>query len=62
MGEIIVKITPDGSKVKMEGENFEGTGCEDLMNDTMNALGVVSDSKRKPEYYTQGGSGISQGN
>jgi hypothetical protein len=60
-GEITVRISPDGSQVKMEGDHFQGTGCEDLMKGTMEALGSVSDSKRKPEFYTQGGTGVSQG-
>jgi hypothetical protein len=55
--EVKVTISPDGSVVDMDADGFTGGSCEDLMKKTMDMLGEVQDSKRKPEFFTQGGSG-----
>jgi hypothetical protein len=59
--EVVVTISPDGSKVEMDAQGFTGGQCEDLMQKTMDMLGTVVDKKRKPEYYNQGGSGVKLG-
>lgn len=60
MEEVIIKISPDGSQVYVEAEGFVGEDCENFANDILEAFGTV-EKKRKPEFYNQGGSGVSVG-
>ena len=60
-GEVKVTISPDGSNVEMDADGFTGGGCKDLMKRTMDMLGEVTDEKKKPEFYLQGGAGTKVG-
>ncbi len=48
--EIILDFAPDG-EVKIEGNGFQGKGCDEAMSHFEKALGVVSNRKNKPEYF-----------
>ena len=50
--EIIVDIAPDGS-VKIEGNNFTGKGCQQATKWLELAMGKMTATKTKPEFYQQ---------
>ena len=58
MKQIEIKITKDGSKVELDAQGFQGTGCSDFIGPTIKALGHQESVKKKPEYYQQNGTGI----
>ena len=60
MGTVTFKVSPDGTKVEVEGEHFNGAECDKLAQKTLDALGKV-DKSYKPEFYNTSGSGIKQG-
>ena len=51
MKEALIKISPDGSEVELEGKTFQGSACEDFLKPIQEALGEVVSSKKKPEYF-----------
>ncbi len=50
MQEIVIDVEVTGD-VKLEGKGFQGKGCDEAMGHFEKALGVVSNSKNKPEYF-----------
>jgi hypothetical protein len=46
---IEIDVLPDGS-IKIEGHGFKGPECEKATKFIEDALGKVSERKRKPEY------------
>jgi hypothetical protein len=59
MGKHIVSIAADGT-LTIEGTGFKGKACE-LPPAFLSALGAVSGSKKKPEYFVSEGSTVNQG-
>lgn len=55
--EVMITISPDGSKVDVDAEGFTGGACKDFMKNTIEALGTVEREKKKPEYYSTGSAG-----
>jgi hypothetical protein len=51
MQEVVYKISPDGTRVKVEAEGFTGGECKDFTKGVINKLGFVVDSKDKPEMW-----------
>ena len=51
MKEAIIKISPDGSEVELEGKTFQGKACIDFLAPIQKALGEVVAEKKLPEYY-----------
>ena len=51
MAEIIVKISPDGSKTDIEVNGVAGASCEGLTEDLLQSLGGDVKSERTSEYY-----------
>lgn len=49
--EIIVKISPDGSRVEIDQHGMVGKECSNNVKDLLDKLGTVTDHKKKPEYY-----------
>lgn len=50
MKEIVIEIAPSG-EVKIEAVGFKGSSCDQATKVFEDALGVVADKKRKPEFY-----------
>ena len=50
--QITVEVAPDGS-IKIEGHGFSGPSCEKATRFLEEALGTVTQRKRKPEYSIQ---------
>ncbi len=52
---IIYKISKDGQDVDIDGEGFHGGECMDnaVVKRTIEAIGTVEDSKKKPEFFEQ---------
>ena len=48
--EIIVTITPDGRAV-VTVKGVGGPRCEELTSELEQALGIIREKKRTPEYY-----------
>jgi len=61
MGELTIKISPDGSKVDMDADEFVGTGCKDFAKSIIEALGKVESEKKKDAYFSHQDSGQSVG-
>ena len=57
--EVTFKISKDGSQVEVDAEGFHGVGCMDFAKKTLDALGVMTEKKEKPEMYATGTAGIS---
>ena len=53
MAEITIKISKDGSKTEIEGENFTDGSCGTWETKLAQALGSLESSQKKPEYYNQ---------
>jgi len=51
MKESQIIISPDGSKVEMEGKTFQGRECVDFFASVQKALGEVIKEKKLPAYY-----------
>ena len=49
--EIVVRISPDGSKVEIDQEGMIGKECSENIKELVDKLGKVTDSKKKQEYY-----------
>lgn len=56
-----MKISPDGSKVDMDANNFHGTECTDFSKGIVKALGEVEKEGRKPEFYKTTSGGVTVG-
>ncbi|MDF2720708.1 MAG: hypothetical protein K0Q59_383 [Paenibacillus sp.] len=50
MKQIIITVGPDGA-VSIEAQNYKGNECEEATRPFEEALGQVTNKKRKPEYY-----------
>ncbi len=50
MAEIVIDFDVSG-EVHLEGNGFQGKGCDEAMAHFEKALGVVSNRKNKPEYF-----------
>jgi hypothetical protein len=48
--EVVYKISPDGTRVKVEANRFMGGECQDFTKSTIRKLGFVVDEKMKPEF------------
>jgi hypothetical protein len=59
MQEIIIDISPTGD-IKLEGNNIEGPDCKKLTEGIEEALGVVTASKKTPEYHRSRSVGITK--
>lgn len=55
--EAHLEITIEDGKVVIDGHGFEGQGCHELSALFTEALGDVTESKRKPDYFKGGASG-----
>ena len=53
METINVEIAPDGG-VKVDAVGFSGADCEQATAFLEQALGTVSEKRRKPEYHQRG--------
>ena len=49
MKSITINIRPDG-KVEFDTTGFKGKGCKDITAEMEKELGVVVDTKKKPEF------------
>ena len=52
-GNIVVKISPDGSKVDIDQLGFHGAACEEACKELFDAIGKITYQKKKPEYYSR---------
>lgn len=52
-GEIIVTISPDGSSATTEVKGVKGKSCKDITKQLLEALGVVEQDKKTPEYFME---------
>lgn len=52
MEEITIRISPDGRSAKIDAVGFVGPACE-VAKKIGEALGAVTESERKPEYYLE---------
>jgi hypothetical protein len=50
MKEIIIEVAPNG-QVTIEAVGFKGKSCDAATAAFEDALGTVSDKKKKPEYH-----------
>lgn len=60
-GEVIVKVSKDGSVVEVDAVGFKGKTCEDFMSPITRALGKSIEKKNKPEFYKTTHGGVSIG-
>jgi len=49
--EVVIKISPDGSNVDVDGKNFTGGACKTVIETLTKGVGIVEESKKKPEFY-----------
>lgn len=56
MKEIVYKISPDGTRVKVEASGFTGGECKEFSKGAIQKLGLVLESKDKPEMWATCGS------
>lgn len=61
MKEVEIKISKDGKSVDLDALNFEGSGCSEIRDKLVSAIGAVDDEGKKPEFFNQGGTGVSIG-
>ncbi|MDB6017689.1 MAG: hypothetical protein JWR19_2178 [Pedosphaera sp.] len=61
MKTITVEIDANG-QVTIEAAGFKGNACEKATEALEKALGVPSNRKKKPEYYTEDKTQITTGN
>ena len=50
MKEAEIKISPDGSKVELEGKTFQGKECVDFFAPIQRALGDIEKEKKLPSF------------
>lgn len=50
MPAIEIIISADGSKVEIEGIDYEDSSCEQIEQTLLSALGDTIEEKKKPEY------------
>jgi hypothetical protein len=50
-GQIEVRISQDGSKIKVEGKGMTGEGCLEDVKKFISEAGSVTDQELKPSYY-----------
>jgi hypothetical protein len=50
--EIIVDVSPEGN-VKIDAVGYEGKACEQATKALEEALGVVTQKTKKPEYHRE---------
>lgn len=53
MEKIIVIVEPDGTTT-VEGTGFSGPACDAKLRKLADALGVVDEVVKKPEFFTTG--------
>jgi hypothetical protein len=53
MGEILITISKDGSKITTEAAGFSGESCLDATNKLIENLGEKTQTDLKQEYYEQ---------
>ena len=49
--EIIVRISPDGSKVEIDQAGMIGKECSSNVKELVSKIGRVTEGHKKPEYY-----------
>ena len=54
MGEITIKINKDGSQVSIDAENFSDSSCGEIQDRLASAIGVLTSSDKKPEFFHNG--------
>ena len=52
-------VEPDGSKVEIDAEGFEGDSCTKITEQVQKALGSAIKTKLKPEFYINSEVGVS---
>ena len=48
--EIVIVVDPEGG-VTVDGQNFEGTTCDQWVKPIAEAMGTVEHHETKPEYH-----------
>ena len=51
MKQVQIRISPDGSKVKVEGKGFVGEGCTEVTRKFLEQAGSIESQELKPSYY-----------
>lgn len=49
---VIIQVSPDG-EVKIDAVNFRGNSCEKATAALVKAMGQVTSSSKKPEFFSQ---------
>lgn len=58
--QITIIVSPDGSQVTLDAEGFMGTKCEETIDMILAEISAGPREKRKKaEYFSYGGSGVS---
>jgi hypothetical protein len=55
-GEVVIKISKDGSKVELDGQGFQNSSCDSLIGPIIEKLGKVMKEKKKPEFFVDASS------
>lgn len=49
--QVEIRISPDGSKVKVEGKGFVGEGCTEVTRKFLAEAGSIESQELKPSFY-----------
>lgn len=60
-GTITVKVSADGAETSMEVNGVKGASCTDITKGLTDAIGMITDSEKTPEYYQEDLSVVNQG-
>ena len=52
-GQILVKISRDGSSTETHVDGVPGAKCEDVTRSMLEAIGEIQSNKKTPEYYQE---------
>jgi len=52
MKTVKVTISPNGSSAKTEVNGVQGQACEEITKQMVEAFGQVTETEKKPEFYT----------
>lgn len=57
-GNFTIKVSRDGSSIRVEAENFQGESCMSEIKKIIDSLGTVTDEGKKPEFYMTAGNSV----
>jgi len=59
--ELVITISPDGSRITTDASGFEGQQCIEKVKPMLEALGSIEHQEEKPEIHNKAGTSIRAG-